>query len=210
MSERREQIEAAAAAARWLAASTSTHAFRVDGRGLIVEANAAALTRLEPSGDVVGRPLREVSADASRVLAAPDGAELLVTFARGDARYSLASRVFVAGPDRCLIGEPPTADGDAETELRRANNELAVLAREYARQAVELRDALEERDRTLWTLERIGEVLPVCMSCGALKTDADAWQSANAFLTENNIPLSHGYCPPCGEQALLEAGLPPK
>jgi rubrerythrin len=210
---RSEQAEAAAAdaAARWLATSTSTHALRLDASGTVVEANAAALEQLTRSGDVVGRPLQNVaSADAARVLSAADGDEVQVTFACGDVRYTLACRVFVAGRERWLVGERPSADAEVETELRRANNEMAVLARDYARQAVELREALEERDQTRSTLERIGEIIPVCMSCGALKTDAESWQSANAFLTENGITLSHGYCPTCGEKARVDAGLPPR
>lgn len=193
------------AAARWLDASRSTQAFRLDEAGVVTEANPGALERLRPCGDVVGRPLADVLAPESLdILSAQDGEERLVTFGRGDVRYTLACRLFDDGTERWILGEPAGTDADLETELRRTNNELAVLAREHARQAVELRAALEERERARWTLERIGEFLSICMSCGALKTDTDDWKSASAFLAENGVALSHGYCPPCAERALRE------
>jgi len=177
----------------------------LDEAGVVAEANHAALERLRSCGEVVGRPLADILAPESlHVLSASDGEELLVTLGNGDVRYTLVCHVFEDAAGRWLIGEPPVHDAALETELRRANNELAVLARDYARQAVELRLALEERERVQWTLERIGEVLPICMSCGALQTDTNDWQSASAFLMQNDVPLSHGYCPPCGERLLHE------
>ena len=95
---------------------------------------------------------------------------------------------------------------DAADALFAANNELARLARENARQLRELEEAVAARDRAEWALRKLGEVLPICMTCHNVN-DGGEWGSLATFLIENGIPLSHGYCPGCLEVALRAAGI---
>jgi hypothetical protein len=87
-----------------------------------------------------------------------------------------------------------------------ANNELARLARENARQLRELEEAVAARDRAEWALRKIGEVLPICVTCRAVSTD-HGWNDIADFMIESGVPLSHGYCPHCARLALEEAGI---
>ena len=43
------------------------------------------------------------------------------------------------------------------------------------------------------------------MSCGTIEGGESGWKDLARFLSESGIPLSHGYCPSCGEVALAEA-----
>lgn len=95
---------------------------------------------------------------------------------------------------------------DVVDALYAANNELAQLARENARQLRELEEAVAARERAEWALRRLGEVLPICMTCHAVSEDG-AWGGILDFLVESGVPLSHGYCPPCAEAALAAAGI---
>ena len=114
-----------------------------------------------------------------------------------------------------LLGEREVdRDGAAAEELILANNELATLARERARRQRELERTRRELQATLdelrtsyWHLQKIQEVLPLCMSCGRVKTDAARWQSVAEYLKDNEIFLSHGYCPSCAELYAREHGL---
>ena len=56
-----------------------------------------------------------------------------------------------------LVGEVTAPQLKLEELLFRANNDLAVLARESARQAVELREANVARAKTEWTLNGSGK-----------------------------------------------------
>lgn len=104
-----------------------------------------------------------------------------------------------------LAGEPEAEDGRAATEeMMRLNNELATMARERARRQrelervrVELEKTLKELQTSYWHLQKIQEVLPVCVGCGKVKTDEAEWQSVVDYLAANEIFLSHGYCPAC-------------
>ena len=95
---------------------------------------------------------------------------------------------------------------DVTDALFAANNELARLARENARQLRELEEVVAARDRAEWALRRVGEVLPICMTCHDI-SDGAGWGSIAKFLVQNGVPLSHGYCPGCAEAALNDAGI---
>ena len=173
-------------------------------------------------GDLSGRPLSEflTAADAERVgrwlndgppsepsalnLVTPDGSPR--TF------WCFADRT---GSGLCLIGEPDQAgDGAAAEELMKLNNELATMAREQVRRQrelertrQELEEALEELRTAYWHIRKIQEVLPVCMECGKVKSDESGWESVADYLWENEILVSHGYCPGCAAAVMRKHGL---
>jgi hypothetical protein len=111
-----------------------------------------------------------------------------------------------------LVGHrPEEQDRSLAEHLQGLNNELATLAREHARQerehraaAERLREALEELNRSYWHLKKIQEVVPVCMSCSRVKMDGAKWQGVADYLRQNEIFMSHGYCPDCADTVLRE------
>lgn len=60
-----------------------------------------------------------------------------------------------------------------------------------------LRVAYEQLDKSYWHLEKIQEVLPICMGCGNVKSEALRWEPVLDYLKANSTFLSHGYCPDC-------------
>ncbi len=225
--ERRTMIEALSYArliGRFLDAATSTAALRVDAEGGIVSANTAfagyvgvrrddipgrpaAAFLTEPDGERLGRWL------AGATL--PDDPVLLNFVALSDSPFTLRCVVGWDHGRLLLLGEPDAAaDAAAADELMRLNNELSTMARERARRQRELdrtrrelEATLEELETSYWHLQKIQEVLPVCMQCGKVKTVDLEWQSVIDYLKANDVFLSHGYCPDCADTVLREAGL---
>jgi outer membrane murein-binding lipoprotein Lpp len=118
-------------------------------------------------------------------------------------RRSIVARVD-ALPPLVVSGHFARADEDRLTdEVHRLNNEMAVLTRRYQQQARELEAALADRDRSYWHLEKIQEVLPVCMDCHTIKPGSD-WTNVVDYLAANEIALSHGLCPTCEKRRLQE------
>lgn len=111
-----------------------------------------------------------------------------------------------------LVGTPPEDESrKLSNHLQRMNNELSTLAREHARQereyrrtAERLQATLEELDRSYWHLKKIQEAIPVCMQCSRIKGSESGWQSLMDYLRENEIFMSHGYCPSCAREVLRE------
>ncbi|HSK20531.1 MAG TPA: PAS domain-containing protein [Longimicrobiales bacterium] len=115
--------------------------------------------------------------------------------------------------DRLIIlGEAESGEAhDATARLLLVNNEFATLTRELARKSRALENANEQLVRTLkdletsyWHLQKIQEVLPVCMSCGQVKSGGSRWEPVIDYLRTNDIFVSHGYCPPCHERLVNE------
>ena len=104
-----------------------------------------------------------------------------------------------------LIGEPLQQHQQAlERELMALNNRLAVLLRENDRKAkalskanTSLEKALKDLNDSHWHLRKIQEVLPVCMRCGKIKTGEAKWEEIVQYLEQNNLLVSHSYCPEC-------------
>lgn len=206
---------------RFIAMSSTTEFAMADGDGRVQAANAAFIRHVGGGSDgVVGRSLQGY-------LTASDG----IRFARwvtGDAPPAEPVRLNFVGADgmpytlRCVVdrkagsvrvaGEPE-ADGErnAAGELMRLNNELATVAREGNRRQRELEatrrelnDALEKLQSSYWHLQKLQEVLPLCMRCGRVKTDEARWQTLVEYLMENDILVSHAYCPSCTEVVVEE------
>lgn len=182
---------------------TDTNRAFADHAGLAVEA-------------IVDRPLAEFlpASEAGRMKQWIGGAPLPDDFVRmnfsGAAGSPFTLRCLLERHDGRLrlVGESEAGDGRAATEeMMHLNNELATMARERARSQRELERARVELERTLeelqtsyWHLQKLQEVLPVCVGCGKVKTDkADEaeWQNVVDYLAANEIFLSHGYCPTC-------------
>lgn len=103
-----------------------------------------------------------------------------------------------------MTGSKHDAGSDrVRDELFATNNELVVLARELARTKAELARTLAELRESHWHLEKIHEVLPMCMDCGHVRTAAQGneWETLTRYLRRADLKLSHGYCPACAEKA---------
>ena len=166
-------------------------------------------------GDDRGRVRRDLLRGERPV---PRGEPLLLNFV--DSRhtpFTLDCRCDVQPGYFVLIGEPPgVTAGAAPEDWLGMNNQLAVLARENARQNKELTATKRELEHALadlsdshWHLKKLQEVLPLCMECGKVKSGA-RWESVVQYLKENALFLSHGYCPDCLARKAKEWGVPPE
>lgn len=194
---------------RFLLESPAVHYLAGDPDGTVRVANRTAAGRAGVRAEALaGRNLAELLSEDDRATfperLAAGGGELLLNFAGRDGGvYTLACRLDVDAGGFVLVGTIPAETyGALEGELLRLNNELAVLARERARRARELQEALAEVERSHWLLEKVGEVLPICLSCGKVRSGSD-WQEVADFLRRHARFLSHGYCPACA--AIAEA-----
>ncbi len=196
--------------ARVIGSGSTLHVVTLDNSGGVSYANEAF--RKAAGRDVDGVALRElVSVDSRASLdahLAGDGVEpLILQLSPRDGELRSLRAVVQRGPRGgfALIAEPPTDDHAAlEATLGCLNSELAVLARENARQARALEKANRELREAHWHLEKISEVLPMCMSCRAVKTGENTWEDVATFLTNNSDFLSHGYCGSCAARMLAE------
>lgn len=208
---------------RLLRDSVSTVLVALDSDGDVADTNRAFAVHAGLSVEaIVGRPLTEflAASETDRMKQWIGGAPLPDDFVRINFAGAEGSPFTL----RCLLerhdgrlrlaGEPEAEDGRAATdEMMRLNNELATVARERARNQRELERARDELERTLeelqtsyWHLQKIQEVLPVCVGCGKVKTDEPEWQTVVDYLAANEIFLSHGYCPACLERYEREIG----
>lgn len=79
-------------------------------------------------------------------------------------------------------------------------------------------DLLRERDRLVQQLEHalqdvktLRGLLPICASCKKVRNETDQWEQIEKYVTEHSEALfSHGLCPECAREAMLEAGLDPE
>ncbi|HSJ24871.1 MAG TPA: PAS domain-containing protein [Longimicrobiales bacterium] len=196
----------------------------VDEQGDVMFANGSMLNLLDlASPEVIDQQVSRfvTEPDAATIsgwLAGdrpPDGPHYLNFVARGDSPRTLRCMILRLGTGLRIIGESDTGDNStAAEELLRVNNEFATLTRELSRRSRELERtrgdleaALEELRTSYWHLQKIQEVLPVCMGCGHVKGHETRWQSVVDYLRQNSIFVSHGYCPDCHERVMDEFGL---
>ncbi len=204
--------------------SRSLIAARVDPDGRIADANRgfAEGVGLGPR-EWTGRPIQDF-------LASDGWSRLEALLGQGDRREPVLISLLdrhghpfsihaTAIPDPAggfvLAGEVSPGEARSLSEhLQRLNNELATLAREHARQertyrtlSRELQATLDELDRSYWHLKKIQQAVPICMECSRLKGGESEWRTLTEYLRENEIFLSHGYCPSCAESLLEELGL---
>jgi heme-degrading monooxygenase HmoA len=190
---------------RLLREGATMHVAIVDAEGTISYANAA-LSR-SCGGDVVGRSLGSLLIAASDAaltehVAAGLPTALLVQLApAGGEPTSLRVFTLRMPGGFALVGEPPWDDHrELEERLGALNTELAVLSRDHVRQARLLAKANRELYDSQWHLQKIAEVLPICLSCRAVKTGEHTWEEVASFLARSSDFLSHGYCAQCAEK----------
>jgi PAS domain-containing protein len=206
---------------RLLQTSSMVAALEVDAEGTVTDVNDVFARRIgEPRGALIGRPIEELllSAALPRVRAWLETDDLPPAPARlnfatpGGNPFTLRCLVEDRGGGIRLVGEPEAeSDRSSADELMRLNNEFATMVRELARRERELvrtrgelESALEELRTSYWHLQKIQEVLPLCMECGKVKTGSASWQTVMEYLKANEIFLSHGYCPECGDALLRQ------
>lgn len=199
---------------RLLRDSVSTVLVELGPDGDVAHANQAFALHVGVAVEaIIGRPLTEFLAvsETDRVMRWIGGASPPDDFVRinfsGSEGTPFTLRCVLEHRDGHLrlAGEPEAEDGSAAAdEMMRLNNELATLARERARSQraleharVELQQALDELQTSYWHLQKIQEVLPVCVGCGKVKANEAEWQNVVDYLAANEIFLSHGYCPSC-------------
>lgn len=209
---------------RLLETTSTTEYVRVGPGGEITGVNAAFSRHVGRSPDeLVGEQLSEflTAMDAARLEGwlsggdLPDRREPVNFVTASGVPFTLLCLLDHNGDGLRLLGEPDTTgDRTAAEELMLLNNELATVARERARRERELERtrqrleaAIEELETSYWHLQKIQEVLPLCMRCGKVKTDEARWQTVVEYLKDNEIFLSHGYCPSCTELVFREHGL---
>lgn len=209
------------AAAELGAATTDIHVFLLDRGGSIRQLNAAAAGWLGRSVEELrGRPFRDllVEHDKERleeVVRSPCGTSRLLVLGlvdRSQSPYEAELLVRVDPGDVVIIGSPVAREmRELQGRLLAVNNELATVARESERRRRELertrralQSSLDELNGAYWHLKKIQEVLPICMSCGKVKSGDRGWQDVVDFLRENSRFLSHGYCPGCAEKVMAE------
>jgi hypothetical protein len=209
---------------RLLRASAVTHYVELSRDGTVTDVNAAFVGHMQTSRDeLVGLPLRGFLTEAAVERFGswlrddqPPQDPVRVDFASiSGAPFTLNCLLARQGDHLMVVGEPDsTGDARAAAELMRMNNELATMARERARlerllekTRRDLEHALEELQTSYWHLQKVQEVLPICMGCGKIKGDEVNWQTLADYLKDNEIFLSHGYCPSCAAGFLAEHGL---
>ncbi len=212
--------DSASLIAKFVSGSTSVHWIRSSPDGQIESLNAAVERTLNRSRDELeGTPiwdiLTEPDAATLRRLAgqsgrAPGEHYLFNVAGQDGSPVTLQCHLDVQPDGFLLIGEPVLEhDAALQEQLLGLNNQLSVLLRENERKAKALRKANEELEKALqnleqahWHLRKIQETLPICMTCGKVKTGESRWDTVVDYLRNNSLFLSHGFCPACFEEQL--------
>lgn len=190
--------------------------FVLDAEGSIQRANEAACRTFEPLalGEPIWRFLPDSGAAVLRVMmnearAAPVRGVLL-NFSDGE-KYAVTLTCSMAwtAESYVLLGEVLVErEQRMKQELLDLTRELVESNRERAKVASELERALAELRTSHWNIQKIQEFLPACCVCNKVRTAPDqegaVWKSLSAFLAENGLLMSHGYCPECETKVLSE------
>lgn len=213
-------IEAAPLLSAFISESRTVVWIKTSASGIVLEHNEAA-QRITGCGapTLKGSSLWEwlTEAHATALCSLQEGTKdrcldrRLINFVAPDGtRRTLAAWIAVQSDGMFIIGEPDIQrDSPLEAELLAVNSEFATLLRENERKtkALEaarrkLEEAAKELQDSYWHIRKIHEVLPICMGCGKVKTETSKWEDVVAFLKNHTRFLSHGYCPPCGQEVL--------
>lgn len=207
---------------RLLDSSSNIACLETDASGALTYVNSAFAAHVERNADeLVGRAVFDLlsAADAGTVRdwlsdAVPAEAVDLNFTLPDDTPFTLRCVAERNADGMRIAGEPNAADRAATAEVMRVNNEFATMVRELARRERELErirgeleTALNDLQTSYWHLQKIQEVMPVCMECGRVKAGDGGWETVIDYLKANQIFMSHGYCPACAEQAMRRFGL---
>ncbi|MDB4908192.1 MAG: antibiotic biosynthesis monooxygenase [Gemmatimonadetes bacterium] len=226
--------DAAPAVATWLDQGYGMYVLLVGADGQAIALNRALAERLEVPFPAGSPALTTLLANDEATELSDRIARLRGAGTRGITEAFLLNPVNASGSLftlHCRMDVQPTyavilaegadgADDRLRDELLTTNNLLAVLAREReaARQALEgarselarvnaeQAATLEALHASYWHIQRIQELLPICMDCGEVKSADGGWQPVREFMTANAMTpfLSHGYCPACAARQLAE------
>jgi DNA-binding response OmpR family regulator len=89
------------------------------------------------------------------------------------------------------------------TAKLRVCNQLAMRRqqKEIAAQNEVLLRRKQELEETLGRVKRLEGFLSICMFCKKIRTDDDAWQQLERYISEHtDAVFSHGLCPACFEE----------
>jgi quinol monooxygenase YgiN len=195
---------------------------QITSQGEISKCNPATLLQLRRTEvQVIGRKIWDF-------LTAPDAEWLracIATLRRGQnekrllnfvdvntSPFSLACTVSAQPSGFSLLGEPVIEpERLLSNELLQLNNQVALLAREsalqkkaLARTNAELEKALKDLQTSYWHIQKIQDVLPICMECGKVKNAQSRWEDVAEYLSKHFPMFSHGYCPECFERAMSD------
>jgi hypothetical protein len=70
-----------------------------------------------------------------------------------------------------------------------------------------LQQSIDNLHNSYWFLNKVQEVLPICLECKRVKTTSSTWEELVDFMRENTDFLSHGYCPDCLPKVYERFGL---
>lgn len=100
-----------------------------------------------------------------------------------------------------------------ETEISTTRRKAIELSETLRARTTELESAKRQLEESIaetaashWMLERVADVLPLCVDCGNVREGRE-WGSIVDFLKRNAGFLSHGYCPDCTQRFLEREGL---
>jgi hypothetical protein len=221
--DRTEEGSQSALLARIVSDLHAIHYLVIDPQSQVESVNPAFETSVGlPAADLCGRPVKLVltERDAETVMRWVGGEKLpgepmLLNFIRaGETPFTLRCIAVREGDRLHVVGERDFADErDSTNRLLTLNNAFASMTRELAKKTRELTAARDELASTLselqsshWHLRRIQEVIPVCMQCGKVKGDGVNWDKLHDYLADNDILMSHGYCPACARAELEKLG----
>jgi len=64
-----------------------------------------------------------------------------------------------------------------------------------------LDEHLAKLQEALSHVQRLQGLLPICMHCHRIRTDAQSWQRIELYISEHSdAKFSHGLCPECAEK----------
>lgn len=217
-------MDAAPFLARFLSSSRSVYFISATREGVVLTASRALSEQLDlPMAELIGNSLWRWITETDAIdlrrrvdSGQRDQPDFLLNFSGADhLPFTLDCRLDIYPDGFVLIGEFPLArDLSLPAKLVESNNEMAVLARESARQnkalarvRADLEKSYDELKNSNWQLRKIQELLPICMECGKVKTGEATWDDLATFVKENSEFLTHCYCPDCAAQLARQWGL---
>jgi CheY-like chemotaxis protein len=74
-----------------------------------------------------------------------------------------------------------------------------------ARLQEQLSDRIAELQDALSRVKQLSGLLPICSYCKRIRSDANYWEQVESYIANHSdARFSHGICPPCYENVMLE------
>jgi hypothetical protein len=92
-----------------------------------------------------------------------------------------------------------TSDRIQILDLLLASFETAV------RKNIELEEANRQLRLAVQTIDKLGEMIPICCHCKKIRNDKGFWQQLESYCLEHSIAeFTHGLCPDCEKELYPE------